>query len=92
MAVNWHEHNEAIGFWAGSLTTASFLPQLINTWRTNGHGLTWTMLALFSSGIGLWLVYGVIEHSLPVILANALTFAQLIIITGIKLFKRGPRA
>lgn len=91
-SVDWHQHSEAVGYWAGSLTTLSFVPQVVNTWKTNGHGLSWAMLSLFSLGISLWLIYGLIEHSQPVILANALTFVQLALIFAIKLFKRGPRA
>ena len=90
--MDWHQHSEAIGFWAGALTTSSFVPQVVNTWRTNGHGLSWAMLTLFGAGISLWLWYGLIEHSMPVTLANALTLGQIVLIAGIKLFKRGPRA
>jgi len=32
------------------------------------------MYSLFTSGVGLWLVYGLIIEKWPLILANALTF------------------
>jgi MtN3 and saliva related transmembrane protein len=77
-------HSEVIGHVAAALTTTAFMPQLIRTWRTGGRELSWTMLALFGSGVGLWLVYGVLLTSAPVIAANALTGVQVVIIAVLK--------
>jgi len=54
-----------IGLAAGTLTTTAFAPQLVKAWRG--------MLVTFSTGILLWLIYGVWIDSVPVILANAVT-------------------
>ncbi len=80
---------ETIGFVAGFLTTFAFAPQVYQTWRTGGRDLSWPMLLLFGTGVALWLVYGMILYSLPIILANGLTAIQ---IAAIVLLKRGsPR-
>ena len=63
-----------LGLTAGTLTTAAFVPQLLKAWRSKSTGdLSWGMLVTFSTGVLLWLIYGVWIDSLPVILANAVT-------------------
>ncbi len=63
-----------LGLAAGTLTTAAFVPQLAKAWRTRSTGdLSWGMLVTFSTGVLLWLIYGMWIDSLPVILANAVT-------------------
>jgi MtN3 and saliva related transmembrane protein len=63
-----------LGLMAGTLTTAAFVPQLAKAWRSKSTGdLSWGMLVTFSTGVLLWLIYGVWIDSLPVILANAVT-------------------
>jgi MtN3 and saliva related transmembrane protein len=75
---------EAVGFWAGLLTTVAFAPQLVKAWKTGGEGLSWAMLALFGVGVGLWFVYGMLRMSAPIMTANALTGAQVLAIFALK--------
>jgi MtN3 and saliva related transmembrane protein len=79
--------SEAIGFWAAVLTTISFAPQLVLAWRNGGHGLSWTMLTLFGVGVGLWFLYGLLEMSRPVILANGLTGLQVLALLVLKIWR-----
>jgi MtN3 and saliva related transmembrane protein len=73
LSVN--EVAEAIGLMAGVLTTLSFLPQVRQTWRTKStKDISLPMFLSFCTGVLLWLVYGMMIHSLPVILANGVTF------------------
>jgi MtN3 and saliva related transmembrane protein len=81
---------EAIGFWAAVLTTAAFVPQVVRTWRLGGRELSWVMLALFGTGVGLWFVYGYLRDSRPIMLANGLTGMQVIVIAAGKLRARPP--
>ena len=75
----------AIGLLAGTLTTISFLPQLIQTFRTkSAEDLSYLMLITFMSGVILWLIYGIFLRALPIILANAVTLALLIAIVALK--------
>jgi MtN3 and saliva related transmembrane protein len=64
-----------IGLSAAFGTTVSFLPQAIKTIQTKDtSGISLYMYALFTAGTLLWLIYGLMSHSLPVIIANAVTF------------------
>ena len=76
-----------LGLLAGTLTTASFFPQLYQAWKSRStKDISLTMYLAFSSGILLWLIYGLLIGSLPVILANAVTlvFACLILMLKLK--------
>jgi MtN3 and saliva related transmembrane protein len=65
---------QLLGLVAGFLTTASFLPQVIKTWKTrSAKGLSLGMFSLFSLGVLLWLIYGIIVKDIPVIAANLIT-------------------
>lgn len=81
--------NEAIGLSAGLSTTAAFAPQVIRTWRTGGRDLSYTMLGLFGAGVALWFIYGILRMSVPVMLANAATGLQVLMIIGLKLCRGG---
>lgn len=75
----------ALGLTAGILTTLSFLPQMITTYRKrSAEDLSWGMLLAFTSGVVLWFFYGIVLRALPVILANAITFALLAAIMVMK--------
>ncbi|KRO87465.1 MAG: SemiSWEET transporter [Bacteroidetes bacterium] len=65
---------ELIGFLAAVLTTVAFIPQVYKVWQTKSvSGLSLTMYLIFFSGVFLWLVYGLIINSLPMILGNSIT-------------------
>ncbi len=64
---------DLVGAIAAILTTAAFFPQAVKTLRTrDASGLSLTMYALLLCGVTLWLVYGVILGSWPLILSNAI--------------------
>jgi MtN3 and saliva related transmembrane protein len=68
------ETNELIGMAAATLTTVSFVPQVLKTWKSrSAKDVSLGMFLLFSLGVALWLIYGFGISSLPVILANAVT-------------------
>lgn len=65
---------EIIGLIAAFLTTAAFVPQAYKTYRTKDvSGLSLPMFSMFTLGIFLWFTYGLLNDSLPIILANAVT-------------------
>ena len=75
----------ALGLFAATLTTCSFVPQLTKVWRTKSAGdLSSGMFGAFSLGILLWLVYGVLRHDLPVIIANGVTLVLSVAILALK--------
>lgn len=68
------ENITLVGMLAGILTTIAFLPQVIKTWRSrSAEDISAGMLLLFSTGLVLWLVYGIAIRSLPIMLANSVT-------------------
>ena len=68
-------HIDIIGYFAALLTTFSFLVQAIQSWRTRDlSGISVGMYSMFTLGVGLWLIYGIVIESWPLIVTNALTF------------------
>lgn len=75
-----------IGVTAAVLTTASFLPQVLHTLRTRDtRGLSLWMYLLFTVGVFLWLVYGVLLQLWPIVAANLVTFALALAVLVLKL-------
>lgn len=75
-----------LGFAAATLTTIAFLPQLIQVWQTkSAKDVSLVMLITFCLGIFLWLVYGILISSKPVIFANFLTLVFNLIILWLKI-------
>ena len=67
---------ETIGIVAAVLTTASFVPQVWHSFKTRDvSGVSLGMYSVFTVGISLWLVYGVLLRAWPLILANGITLA-----------------
>ena len=65
---------DLLGIIAGALTTAAFLPQVIKTWKSkSAKDLSLGMFLMFVLGVILWLIYGILIDSLPVMLANSAT-------------------
>ena len=82
---------ELLGYCAAFLTTIAFLPQVIRSWKTRDlSGISLGMYSLFTSGVGLWLIYGLIIEKWPLILANALTFLLSLSILLLKVSAKTP--
>lgn len=78
-----------IGYIAGTLTTAAFIPQVIKSFKSKStEGISFTMYFMFSLGVLLWLCYGFFIHSFPVILANTITLLLNSMIILIQIRKR----
>jgi MtN3 and saliva related transmembrane protein len=82
--------SELIGYLAASLTTASFIPQAWLTFKTRDvSGISLGMYSLFTTGIALWLVYGLMIQAWPVVIANVITLGLAASILVMRLrFKR----
>ena len=67
-----------IGLAAAVCTTAANLPQLKKAWTTGQtDDISLKMLMLFACGVGLWVVYGVLQKDIIIILANGVSLALL---------------
>ena len=76
--------------WVGSvaaiLTTASFVPQAWHTFRTRDvSGISLSMYSLFTAGVALWLVYGILMEAWTIIIANIITTSLALMILLMKL-------
>jgi len=75
-----------VGLVAAFCTTLSFVPQAIQTIKTkNTKGISLSMYSLFTVGTILWLTYGIMSGSYPIIVANVVTIILAIIILVYKL-------
>jgi MtN3 and saliva related transmembrane protein len=74
-----------IGIVAGFLTTISFVPQILRTWRRqSADDLSLTMLVTFTVGVFGWLVYGLLSHQFPVVAANGVMLVLAVLLLGMK--------
>ena len=75
-----------VGSIAGTLTTISFVPQVIKAWKMREtRDLSLAMLVLFGIGVLLWTLYGIWTGSLPIIAANVITFALILVLLSLKI-------
>jgi MtN3 and saliva related transmembrane protein len=79
--------HDTIGAVAAVLTTCSFLPQAWLTLRTRDvRGISLSMYSVFTAGVALWLLYGLMLGAWPVIIANLVTLLLAASILGMKLW------
>ncbi len=77
---------EVIGYMAATLTTVSFVPQLLRVIKLrSARDISLGMFLIFTAGTFAWLVYGVLTHARPVWIANAVTFVLSLSILMLKL-------
>ncbi len=78
-----------IGYAAASLTTFSFLPQMIRVVMTRRtEDISRNMYILFNLGVCLWLAYGFLKSDLPIIIANIVTLIFSLTILFFKLTEK----
>lgn len=78
--------SELIGYAAAVLTTSSFVPQAVHTFKTKDvRGISLTMYSIFVVGISLWLVYGLLLDAWPIVIANTVTLTLAVAILAMKL-------
>ncbi len=83
------EIGNLIGYPAATLTTVAFIPQAWKSWKTRDlSGISLPMYALFTLGVALWLGYGIVIGSAPVIAANSITLLLASIVLWLKIVSR----
>ncbi len=81
--------HDLVGYAAATLTTIAFVPQAAKSWSTRDlSGVSLTMYSLFTLGVALWLIYGVILGAWPIIVANAITLALAGVVLTLKVIHR----
>lgn len=78
--------SDLVGYCAAVLTTFAFLPQAWLTFRTRDvRGISLGMYGIFTLGVALWLLYGLLLGAWPIVLANAVTLVLAAAILCMKL-------
>jgi MtN3 and saliva related transmembrane protein len=83
---------DLVGTSAACLTTLSFLPQAWHSFKSRDvSGVSLGMYSVFTVGVALWLVYGVMLGAWPIVVANVITLILSLAILGMKLiYGRSP--
>ncbi len=75
-----------LGVLAAALTTIANVPQVWKAWQTRQtEDLSLAMTLILSAGLGLWVVYGVLQADAVIIIANAVAMLLALTLTGLKL-------
>jgi MtN3 and saliva related transmembrane protein len=65
---------DLVGTAAGALSTIAFVPQVWRIWKTrSARDLSLPMYLIFTAGVALWFVYGLMLGAMPIIVCNGLT-------------------
>ena len=76
---------DIVGSLAAILTTISFLPQAWHSFKTKDvSGVSLGMYSVFTVGVALWLVYGLLLRAWPIVVANVITLALAVAILGMR--------
>ncbi len=76
---------EILGLVAGTITSVTFLPQVIKIWQTkSAKDLSLMMLLLLMLGVVLWLIYGLVVMSTAIIYTNSMVLAMSLIMLYFK--------
>jgi MtN3 and saliva related transmembrane protein len=78
-----------LGLCAGTLTTVSFVPQVVKSWRRRSAAdLSLAMLLAFTGGVVCWIGYGIATDAWPIIAANAVTLLLALALIAMKIVFR----
>jgi MtN3 and saliva related transmembrane protein len=84
-------HTEIFGYVAAFLTTLAFFPQTIKTIKSRDtSSISLAMYVMFTTGVAFWLAYAFLIGSLPMIIANIITFVLSGTILVLKLSEKSP--
>lgn len=78
-----------LGFTAGAVTSVGFIPQIIKGYRTKTlHDVSYWMPLVLTSGMSLWLIYGILRYDIAIIVANSFgVICNIILLIMKKLYK-----
>ena len=76
---------DILGLAAGFLTTLAFVPQLLKMWRSrSAKDVSLRTYVAFSTGVALWLAFGILKGEVAIILWNAVTLVLTACIVAMK--------
>ena len=85
------EWTEIMGHIGALLSSITFIPQVLKTWKTKSAGdLSMNMLLIVITSTVVWLVYAFSLNLLPVIIANSIIFVLSGLLIYFKLAFKAP--
>jgi MtN3 and saliva related transmembrane protein len=76
---------QILGLAAGTITSITFLPQVIHIWKTkSAKDLSLQMLLLLVLGVTMWLAYGILVKDAAIIYTNSMVLAMSLILVYFK--------
>lgn len=79
------DYQEFLGFIAAGFSTISFLPQVIKVWKSRSvKDISTLMYVFYCISVILWLLYGLVINSVPLIISEILTLILVAIILFMK--------
>lgn len=77
-----------VGSIAATCTTLAFIPQAVHSYKTRDlSGISLPMYSIFTAGVAMWLVYGLLKQDWPIIIANTITVALSAMILVLKIME-----
>ena len=79
------DYIKILGLAAGTITSITFLPQIIHVWKTkSAKDLSLNMLALLIIGVSMWLTYGIFVKDIAIIYTNSMVLIMSLILVYFK--------
>lgn len=76
---------EILGMVAGTISSVTFLPQVIKTWQSkSAKDISLWMFLLVTFSVVLWLIYGILLGSVPIIYTNSAVLVMSLIMLYFK--------
>ena len=77
---------DILGYAAGAITSLTFLPQVVKTWREkSAKDVSLMMFIIAAINEIMWIAYGVLLHNWVIILTNTIVLAMSLIMISLKL-------
>ena len=77
---------QILGLAAGTITSITFLPQVIQIWKTkSAKDLSLQMLLLLILGVSMWLTYGILVMDAAIIYTNSMVLTMSLIMLFFKM-------
>ena len=76
---------QLLGIAAGTITSVTFVPQVIKIWKTrSARDISLVMLLLLITGVLAWLLYGILVKDAAIIYTNSMVLAMSLILLYFK--------
>ena len=77
---------QILGYTAGAITSLTFLPQVIKTWKEkSAKDVSLLMFIVAASNEVLWIIYGILQNDWVIILTNVCVLAMSLVMIFLKL-------